>query len=155
MTHRHLTFFIPLTLSAVLICGGCSMLKPHFDPAGYQNAATIQQQALKLMALAPEPFEKHRQETFQLMTRVELAYEHSLTRYKNDNVTGTWDRLRDPAGSRLGGFIALWERLDKLPADTITQYLKWVDDDFKMLISLETSKAGTPKSLQAEGGDKK
>lgn len=133
---------------------GCSMFKPKFDPDGYQYASTLKEAALELMKQADKPYDDRAADVYLLMTKIERAYEHSLTRYKNDNVIATWDRLRDPNRNRLGGFMEQWRKEDKLDNDTITTYTQWVSDEFDMLVSLETGKNDTPEDLKGGGDDK-
>ena len=118
----------------------CSIFKPKMDPVGLQYAVSIQQEALEVVAKARESFSLHREEVYRLMTRVERAYEHARPLYKNGGVTGIWDVMRDPLSNRLARFMAEWEKEDILDESYIKSALKWVKDDFDILIKIEEKK---------------
>lgn len=133
--------FISLVLSLlVLVSTGCSVLKPKFDPIGYEYALSIKDDALILISKSEQSFSLHKESVYRLMTRVERAYEHARTLYKNNSVTGIWDVLRDPKANRLGRFIEEWEKEDTLDARYIEEAKKMISEDFKILLELEEKK---------------
>jgi len=132
--------FVPVLCLLFFFQANCSIFKPKMDPVGLQFAVSIQQEALELLAKAGESFSLHREEVYRLMTRVERAYEHARPLYKNDGVTGIWDVMRDPLSNRLARFMAEWEKEDILDEGYIKSALKWVKDDFDILIKIEEKK---------------
>lgn len=119
---------------------GCSLLKPGFDPEGYQFAVTVRDDSSILIKKARESYEKYKDEVYRLMTRVEQAYEHARMMGKNDAVTGLWNQMRDLQGNRLGRFMEEWESEGILDDATITKYSAWIADDLKTLIDIENKK---------------
>jgi len=132
--------FVPVLCLLFFFQANCSIFKPKMDPVGLQYAVGIQQEALELVAKAGESFSLHREEVYRLMTRVERAYEHARPLYKNDGVTGIWDVMRDPLANRLARFMAEWEKEDILDESYTKSALKWVKDDFDILIKIEEKK---------------
>lgn len=124
----------------LLVQLNCFWVKAKYDPEGHQNAVTLQQQALVLMAKAGESFYKYREQVHNLMSKVEAAYDHARMIGKNDAVTGIWNVLRDPRSNRLGYFMAEWEAEGIMTEKKISTYKKWIEDDFKLLTELEEKK---------------
>ena len=122
------------------LLNNCSILKPKYDPVAHQYAITIQKEALALMDKAIEPFSRHREAVYKLMTRVEKAYEHTRLLYRNDKVTSVWDVLRSIESNRLGQFMSEWEKEGILPPLYIEDTKKMVKENFKALIELEEGK---------------
>jgi hypothetical protein len=131
-----------LTVLPLLLClwGGCSMLKPRYDPVGHEYAITIKEKALALLDKAGESFSLHRDAVYQLMTSVERAYEHARVKYKNDGITGIWDVMRSPEANRLARFMLDWEKEDILDATYIQEAKKLLQENFDLLIKIEESK---------------
>lgn len=136
---KWLVVFIFLTVVLVVL-GSCFWKKAKYDPEGFQNAAILKDEALELMAKAGESYYKYRKDVYGLMSAVERAYEHARQQRKNDVIIGTWDRLRNPAEDRLGGFMEEWKKEDKLDADTINTFKEWVSKEFDAIKELEEAK---------------
>jgi hypothetical protein len=132
--------FLPVLPLLLCLWGGCSMLKPRYDPVGHQYAVTIKEEALALMDKAGESFSLYRHAVFRLMTRVERAYEHARLKYKNEGVTGIWDVMRSPEGNRLARFMLDWEKEDILDDTYIKEAKKLMKESFNLLVKIEESK---------------
>ncbi|NIM17450.1 MAG: hypothetical protein GTO45_36015 [Candidatus Aminicenantes bacterium] len=133
-----LLFIFLLVVSVVL--GSCFWKKAKYDPESFQNAVILKEEALELMAKAGESYYKYRKDVYGLMSAVERSYEHARQQRKNDVIIGAWDRLRNPAEDRLGGFMEEWKKEDKLAADTINTFKEWVSKEFDAIKELEEAK---------------
>jgi hypothetical protein len=129
-----------LFIIIAVLSGSCFWKKAKIDPEGLQNAVILKEKALELMDKAGESYYKYRQDVYGLMSAVERAYEHARQQRKNDVIIGTWDRLRNPGGDRLAGFMEEWKKEDKLDADTINTFKEWVTKEFDGLKELEEAK---------------
>lgn len=135
-----------LILAAVLF-SGCSILKKkaRFNPEGLEFANRIMVKATQVMRQAEASFFYYRDDVHLLMTEVEKAYEYARTQKNNEAVKDAWNLIRDPTKERLGGFMVLWEREDRLDGVTIELYVQWIEADLNTIIELENAKKPKPK----------
>lgn len=146
MNSKTIKYLFVFILSISFLCG-CSLLKKKakFDPEGLEFANRIKVKALQVMRQAEASFFYHKDDVHLLMTEVEKAYEYARTQKNNDAIKDSWNLMRDPAKERLGGFMVLWEREDKLDGTTIALYVQWVEADLNTIIELENAKKPKPK----------
>lgn len=147
MIRTKLIYYLLLPLLAAALLSGCSLLKKKakFDPEGLEFANRIKVKALQVMRQAEASFFYLKDDVHLLMTEVEKAYEYARTQKNNDAIRDSWNLMRDPAKERLGGFMVLWEREDKLDGATIEIYIQWVEADLNTIIELENAKKPKPK----------
>lgn len=123
----------------IIILAGCSSISLH-DHYAYTQATILKVDSLKLIDNAIEDFSKHVEEVDKLLTRIEKAFEYEKVRPKNEITTKMWQKLKDPEGHLLGGFIKRWEEKEKLSNVFIEEAKKSISDAFDQIIGLESGK---------------
>jgi len=124
---------------ALISLSGCASISLH-DHYAYTQSINLKVDALKLMDNAIEDFSKHVEEVNELLTRIEKAFEYEKVRPKNVITTKMWQKLKDPEGHLLGGFIKRWEEKEKLSNMFIEEAKKSISDAFDQIIGLESGK---------------
>lgn len=117
----------------------CSYISPYSHYA-YQRTVSLKVEALALMNKATEPYARHEQEIEKLETKIEMAYEYSRGRPKNELSTKQWQILKDPEGNLLGGFMKRWEEKTTLSRGFIKEARGLVADAFDTISGLESGK---------------
>ena len=128
-----------ILIFALISLSGCASISLH-DHYAYTQTINLKVDALKLMDLAFEDFSKHEEEVNNFLTRVEKAYEYEKVRPKNEITIEMWEKLKDPEGNLLGGFIKRWEEKKKLSNVFIEEAKKSISDAFDQIIGLESGK---------------
>jgi len=80
----------------------------------------------------------------RLQTDLDVALEYAKGRPKNGFSTAQWERLLDPEGHLLGGFLARWEDEGTLGPTFIVEAKRLVSDAFDTISGLESGKVGAP-----------
>ena len=128
---------------ALISLSGCTSISLH-DHYAYTQSINLKVDAIKLMDLAVENFSKHEGEVNNFLTRIEKAYEYEKVRPKNEITIAMWEKLKDPEGNLLGGFIKRWEEKKKLSKAFIEEAKKIINDAFDQIIGLESGKIKKP-----------
>jgi len=111
-----------------------------FDQYAYAQTTSLKVDALNIMDLAKEDFSTHQPVVKEFQTKLRKVYEYEKNRPKNDITIKLWDKLIDPAGHLLGGFLTRWEAEKKLNPAFITEEKKLVDKAFDQVSGLESKK---------------
>jgi hypothetical protein len=111
-----------------------------FDQFAYAQTTSVKVDGLNLMDKATEDFSSHQESVSQYKTQLQKVYEYEKNRPKNEITIKLWDKLLDPNGHLLGGFLNRWEKEKKLSATFITEEKKLVDQAFDQIAGLESKK---------------
>jgi hypothetical protein len=111
-----------------------------FDQYAYAQTTSIKVDGMNLMDLAKEDFSKNESSVVEFQTKLKKVYEYEKNRPKNEISIKLWDKLLDPEGHLLGGFINRWEKEKKLNEAFITEEKKLVDKAFDQIAGLESKK---------------
>jgi hypothetical protein len=131
--HSTMVFLMILYVSCVSIS--------RFDQYAYDQTASIKVDALKLMDLATNDYPAYQTNDQEFQAKLKKIYDYEKTRSKNDVSIKLWDKLIDPNGHLLGGFLSRWKAEQKLNGTFITEEKKLVDKAFDQIIELESKKA--------------
>jgi len=129
----------------ILSCLSCASIS-SFDQYAYAQTTSVKVDALNLMDMAIEDFSTHQASVSGFQTKLQKVYSYEKNRPKNEITIKLWDKIIDPNGHLLGGFINRWEKEKKLNATFISEEKKLVDAAFDQIAGLE-SKKNKPKDI--------
>ena len=135
--NKYKYFLIIFTYIALTGCG--HYIAPYNETA-YQNATDLKVESLALMDNASRPYTDYTQEVQSLMIKVDQAYEFSKGIPKNDIVTKQWQKMLDPDGNMLGGFIKKWKNDGQLNIVFVEEMNGQISQGFDQIIELESAK---------------
>lgn len=119
------------------------MISPYSHTA-YLQATSLKARSLRLMDRAAFPATESSRDLESLRTDLDAAREYARGRPRNGFSTAQWERLLDPGGHLLGGFLARWEREGPLGPTFIVESKRLVADAFDTISGLESGKVGAP-----------
>ncbi len=128
-----------VTLVIMLNCTNCVSIS-SFDQYAYAQTTSVKVDGLNIMDLAKDDFSIHQAEVNEYRTKLRKVYEYEKNRPKNEITIKLWDKLLDPNGHLLGGFLDRWEKETKLGETFITEEKKVVDKAFDQIAGLESKK---------------
>ena len=134
VTRFHL---IPL---AVLIFTSCTPLISEFDATAYRDATSLKVDSLAVMSEATTPYKLHGKEVSKLKIKLAKAYEYVKGIPHNEISSQLWERLLDPKGFLLGGFLERWKEKGSLSTAFVKDEKKLVSEGFNKIICLEANK---------------
>jgi len=111
-----------------------------FDQYAYAQTISVKVDGLNIMNLAKDDFSKHQESVREYQTKLQKVYEYEKNRPKNEITIKLWDKLLDPNGHLLGGFLIRWEKEKKLSETFIIEEKKLVDQAFDQIAGLESKK---------------
>lgn len=111
-----------------------------FDQYAYAQTTSVKVDGINLMDLAKDDFSTHQASVRDYQTKLQKVYEYEKNRPKNDITIKLWDKLIDPNGHLLGGFLSRWEKEKKLNETFINEEKKLVDKAFDQISGLESKK---------------
>lgn len=117
----------------------CVTISP-FDQYAYAQTTSVKVDGLNLMDRAKDEFSKHQASVSEYQIKLQKVYEYEKNRPKNEISIKLWDKLLDPNGHLLGGFLSRWEKEKKLSETFIAEEKKLVDKAFDQLAGLESKK---------------
>ena len=129
----------------ILSCLSCASIS-SFDQYAYAQTTSVKVDALNLMDMAIEDFSTHQASVNGFQTKLQKVYSYEKNRPKNEITIKLWDKIIDPNGHLLGGFINRWEKEKKLNSTFISEEKKLVDAAFDQIAGLE-SKKNKPKDI--------
>jgi hypothetical protein len=132
-------FLKAVTVVFILTYTSCVSIS-SFDQYAYAQTTSIKVDALNLMDLAIDDFNMHQADVDDFKTKLQKVYEYERNRPKNEITLKLWDKLLDPNGHLLGGFIIRWEKEKKLGGAFITEEKKLVASAFDQISGLESKK---------------
>ena len=138
--HKIQHLYLLILVLCFYLAIGCESLTPRYDSVSYQNAVTLRFDSLELMDKATEPYDDYVSDVNDLLKRIELAYEHAKGQEKNKTVTKQWEKLKDPNGGLVGGFMKRWQEQKKLSEIVIEGAKDSVAYSFDQIIELEDKK---------------
>ena len=111
-----------------------------FDQYAYAQTTSVKVDGLNIMNLAKDDFSKHQESVREYQIKLQKVYEYEKNRPKNEITIKLWDKLLDPNGHLLGGFLIRWEKEKKLSETFIIEEKKLVDQAFDQIAGLESKK---------------
>jgi len=126
-------------LLIILIFVGCSTIS-RFSQYAYIQTTSLKVDALSIMDLAKDAYSGHQNSVFELQTNLQKLYEYERNRPKNEITIKLWDKLLDPKGHLLGGFLTRWQLEEKLNEVFISEVKKLVSEAFDLIAGLESNK---------------
>lgn len=137
-----------LFLLTVLALNACASIS-GFDQYAYIQSTSLKVDAMALMDLATEEYAAHAPVVKDLQRKIEKAYEYEKHRPKNSLSAGLWEKLKDPRGNLLGGFLLLWKEEGKAGKVYILEKKKQVGQAFDIISELESKKI-KPSQVSAD-----
>ena len=129
----------------VLSLAACAPTAATFSAAESRELNRLKGRSLKLMEQAEYPFEEHAKDVSKLITELEAAQQVASARKGNDITAGQWKVLLDPDGHLLGGFLARWEREQRLGPTFIGESIEHVRAAFEAMARHDSNKLqGSP-----------
>jgi len=129
----------PAALLLALFFTACSTIAPY-DQEAYKTATGLKVDALVVMSGATESYTAHRAEVARLRIALDKAYEYDRNRPLNDITIQLWDKLRNPDGALLGGFLREWQEEGALRPKYVAHKKTQIAEGFDTLIQLESGK---------------
>lgn len=117
----------------------CSTIA-SFDQAAYEHATSLKVDTMVVMSKAVESYANHSSEVADLEISLDKAYEYDRNRPLNIITVKLWDKLRDPQGDLLGGFLREWRDDGPLLPKYVSAKKKQVAEAFDPIIQLESGK---------------
>ena len=127
--------FVVMTLTFA----SCSTIS-SFDQYAYAQTTSVKVDALNVMDLATQNYDTNKVAVQELKTKLQKVYEYEKNRPKNEITVKLWDKLLDPEGHLLGGFLVRWETEKKLGKVFISEEKKLVASAFDQISGLESKK---------------
>ena len=128
-----------VTMVLILSFTSCVSIS-SFDQYAYAQTISVKVDGLNIMDLANEDFSIHQASVNDYRTQLRKVYEYEKNRPKNEITIQLWNKLLDPDGHLLGGFLVRWEKESKLSETFITEEKKLVDNAFDQIAGLESKK---------------
>jgi len=128
------------TMVVVLLSSASCVSISSFDQHAYIQTTSLKVDGINLMGLAVDDFSTHQTEVRAYQSDLQKIYEYEKNRPKNEITLQLWDKLLDPNGHLLGGFLNRWEKESKLSETFITEEKKLVDKAFDQIAGLESKK---------------
>lgn len=132
ITKAILVFFLITFIACVSIS--------RFDQYSYAQTTSIKVDALELMDLAVNDYSSYEANDRDFQTKLKKIYEYEKNKPKNDITIKLWNKLIDPNGHLLGGFLNRWKTEKKLNETFVTEEKKLVDQAFDQITGLESNK---------------
>ena len=139
MKERFFRFSRYSSLLVILILVSCSTIS-RFSQYAYIQTTSLKVDALSIMDLAKEDFSSHLNNVLEFQTNLQKLYEYEKNRPKNEITIRLWDKLLDPKGHLLGGFLTRWQLEEKLNEVFIVEVKKLVSEAFDLIAGLESNK---------------
>jgi len=114
----------------------------------YTQTTSLKVDALAVMDLAKDDYSNHQQVILELQTNLQKIYEYEKNRPKNEISVKLWDKLLNPEGHLLVGFLIRWQKEQKLNETFITEEKKLVSDAFDVISGLESTKLKSKDVLE-------
>jgi len=112
----------------------------YFNQYAYTQTTSVKVDGLNLMDLAVADYSAHLTSVRDYQTKLQKVYAYEKNRPKNEITIKLWDKLLDPNGHLMGGFLNRWEKEKKLNVTFINEEKKLVDQAFDQIAGLESKK---------------
>ncbi|MBI4369153.1 MAG: hypothetical protein HY547_02870 [Elusimicrobia bacterium] len=125
----------------IFLESGCATISPY-DPTSYKTATDIKAEALLLIQKAAEPPAAHKVAIEGLQIKIQQALEYEKGKGGSNSLTfRQWEKLTDPTGGLMGGFLKKWETENAGQSDAFIQGAsKNISEAFDEIIRLERHK---------------
>ena len=120
------TFLLPVL---ILLLASCST--PHFP---IEKTKALKTDSLALMDKASEDRSTHATAISELQTRLDEARTYEAGIKGNADATALWDRLIDPTGGLLGGFLSQWQTRQRVSSAFIPEKKTQVSKAFDQIL---------------------
>ena len=120
------TFFLPVL---ILLLASCST--PHFP---VEKTQALKTDSLALMDKASEDHATHAPAVSDLRSRLDEARTYEAGLKGNADGIALWDRLIDPAGGLLGGFLSQWQARQRVSSAFIPEKKTQVSKAFDQIL---------------------
>jgi len=132
--------FTKVILLFLLISSISCVSISRFDQYSYAQTTAIKVDALELMDLAVNDYSSYETNDREFQTKLKKIYEYEKNKPKNDITIELWNKLIDPNGHLLGGFLNRWKTERKLNETFVLEEKKLVDKAFDQITGLESKK---------------
>jgi hypothetical protein len=126
-----------------LLIGGfltsCSTIS-GYDQTAYEHVTDIKVDTLVVMGKATDSYASHQREIGELQIALDKAYEYDRNRPLNEITVKMWDKLLDPQGALLGGFLLEWKEDGRLLPKYVRHKKEQIGEAFDTIIQLESGK---------------
>ncbi len=129
-----------------VVAGACRPAISPYSHTAFVQATSLKARSLRFMDRATAPVSESSRDLETLRGDLDAALEYARARPRNAYSTAQWERLLDPDGHLLGGFLARWEREGPLSPTFIVEAKRLVADAFDTISGLESGKVGSPPS---------
>ena len=129
----------PILVFFLVALIGCVSIS-RFDQYSYAQTTAIKVDALELMDLAVNDYSSYETADHDFQTKLKKIYEYEKNKPKNDITIRLWDKLIDPNGHLLGGFLNRWKTEKKLNGAFVAEEKKLVDKAYDQITGLESKK---------------
>ncbi len=143
---------MPRSRATIAFLGACLLIVPACAPVvspyshtAYVQATSLKARSLRLMDRATGSWDDSASDVERLQTDLSAALEYAKGRPRNAFSTGQWQRLLDPTGHLLGGFLARWATEGTLGPTFIVEAKQLVGEAFDTISGLESGKVGAPR----------
>lgn len=137
---RNFKYGFILLFWIILFSSNCTRSIALYDQYAYTHTTIIKVDALNLMSLAVEKVSDHKDKIDNFMNDLQKLYEYEKGRPRNEITVKQWDLLLNPEGHLLGGFIARWNKEEKLNQTFVDEAKKLVSNAFDLISGLESGK---------------
>lgn len=143
-----------LMLCVALLIGACTNYASYSLQA-YSYATEAKAKTLKLVSKANGSYSANRAAAEALLLDMDVAYEFAAGIENNEEAAEIWDKLRDPDGNLVGGFLSAWrtEFPGGVSANSvfIEEFKKNITFSFDRLICLEANKGQATSCADVAG----
>ncbi len=129
---------LPLFLCAGLLAA-CNTISTY-DQAAYEHATSAKVDALAVMDKATGSYSEHQGKIEALNLTLQKAYEYDKGRPLNQITIALWDKLLNPSGDLLGGFLREWKEDGPMLPKYVANKKDQVAQAFDIIIGLESGK---------------
>ena len=120
------TFFLPLLILLLVSCS-----TPHFP---IEKTEVLKTDSLALMDKASDDHATHAPAISELRSRLEEAKTYEASLKSNEEAIALWDRMIDPAGGLLGGFLCQWQARQRVSSAFIPEKKTQVSKAFDQIL---------------------
>ncbi len=111
-----------------------------YDQYSYQKTTELKVETIKLMNVANEPYNLHKEEVENLLLDLDKLAEYEKNKPNNEITFAMWKILNDKEKNLLAGFFKRWETKGILSQAFLEESKKQVLDALDLLIQYEIKK---------------
>ncbi|WP_337966808.1 hypothetical protein [uncultured Flavobacterium sp.] len=111
-----------------------------YDQYSYQKTTELKVETIKLMNVANQPYNLHKEEVQNLLLDLDKLAEYEKNKPNNEITFAMWKVLNDKEKNLLAGFLKRWETKGILSQAFLEESKKQVLDALDLLIQYEIKK---------------